>query len=101
MLDSILLKKQVIQESLARTKSVIDNIIADQVIQKDILKAVELVYQCLQNGGKLLFAGNGGSAADAQHMSAEYVSKFMFDRSGLASVALTTDTVRLNNSYSK
>ena len=42
-----------------------------------------------------MFVGNGGSAADAQHMSAEYVSRFMFDRPGLSSIALTTDTSAL------
>jgi len=54
-----------------------------------------MVVTCFQNEKKLLFAGNGGSAADAQHMSAEYVSRFMFDRPGLPSVALTTDTSAL------
>jgi len=43
-------------------------------------------------GGKLLFAGNGGSAADSQHMAGEYVSRFLIERPALAAVALTTDT---------
>ena len=43
-------------------------------------------------GGKLLFAGNGGSAADSQHMAGEYVSRFLIERPGLPAVALTTDT---------
>ena len=47
---------------------------------------------CLSNGGKVLFAGNGGSAGDAQHMAGELVSRFAFDRPGLAAIALTTDT---------
>ncbi|NDC63874.1 MAG: SIS domain-containing protein [Planctomycetia bacterium] len=47
---------------------------------------------CLQAGGKVLFAGNGGSAADAQHMAGEFVNRFMYDRPGLAAIALTTDT---------
>lgn len=46
----------------------------------------------LRSGGKLLLAGNGGSAADAQHMAGEYVSRFAFDRPGLPAIALTTDT---------
>lgn len=46
----------------------------------------------LRNGGKILLAGNGGSAADAQHIAGELVSRYAFDRPGLPSVALTTDT---------
>jgi D-sedoheptulose 7-phosphate isomerase len=69
--------------------------ISDELIQKDIAESIALVHRCLSKKGKLLFAGNGGSAADAQHMSAEYVSRFMFDRPGLPSVALTTDTSAL------
>jgi len=58
------------------------------LIQDVSLKAVE-VYK---KGKKTLIAGNGGSAADAQHIAGEFVSKFYFDRPGLASIALTTDT---------
>ena len=64
----------------------------DKGLQSCIYAAIETVVECLLADKKLLFAGNGGSAADAQHMSAEYVSRFMFDRPGLSSVALTTDT---------
>jgi D-sedoheptulose 7-phosphate isomerase len=48
--------------------------------------------EALGNGRKVLFAGNGGSAADAQHLAAELVSRFAYDRPGLPSFALTTDT---------
>jgi D-sedoheptulose 7-phosphate isomerase len=50
------------------------------------------VIEALRNGNKILFAGNGGSAADAQHLAAEFVSRFAFDRPGLSAFALTTDT---------
>lgn len=60
------------------------------------LDAVEkLVHDCtaaLHNGGKILFAGNGGSFADAQHLSAEFSSRFRFDRYPLASLALGTNS---------
>jgi D-sedoheptulose 7-phosphate isomerase len=46
----------------------------------------------LRRGGKLLFLGNGGSAADAQHLAAEFVNRFLLDRKALAALALTTDT---------
>ncbi len=58
------------------------------LIQEVCIKATE-VYK---NDKKTLIAGNGGSAADAQHIAGEFVSKFYFDRPGLSSIALTTDT---------
>lgn len=58
------------------------------LIKEVAVKATE-VYK---NNKKTLIAGNGGSAADAQHIAGEFVSKFYFDRPGLASIALTTDT---------
>ena len=85
----------IILESLHRTQTVIQTLMSSEDILNDINKAISLVNNCFINKGKLLFAGNGGSAADAQHMSAEYVSRFMFDRPGLASIALTTDTSAL------
>ena len=57
-----------------------------------MLRAVALSVDALKRGNKLLFAGNGGSAADAQHWAGELVSRFNFDRPGLAAIALTTDT---------
>jgi D-sedoheptulose 7-phosphate isomerase len=60
-----------------------------------LARMAELANQCLgalRGGGKIIFAGNGGSFADAQHLSAEFVSRFMFDRAPLASVALGTNS---------
>jgi D-sedoheptulose 7-phosphate isomerase len=54
-----------------------------------------LCVAALSAGNKIMLAGNGGSAADAQHLAAEFVSRFSFDRPGLAAVALTTDTSAL------
>jgi len=50
---------------------------------------------CLNNGGKLIFCGNGGSAADAQHIAAEFVVRFREDRRALAAISLATDTSAL------
>jgi D-sedoheptulose 7-phosphate isomerase len=47
---------------------------------------------CLKSGGKIIFAGNGGSFADAQHLSAEFISRFQFNRAPLASLALATNS---------
>ena len=56
------------------------------------IEAVEVVTASLRQGGKLLIFGNGGSAADAQHIAAEIVNRFLINRRALPAVALTTDT---------
>lgn len=58
----------------------------------DIARLAELVNACLAKGGKVLLMGNGGSAADSQHIAAELVGRFQKERRGLAAIALTTDT---------
>lgn len=65
---------------------------ADANLAADIIRSVEMCVVALQSGGKILFAGNGGSAADAQHWAGELVSRFYYDRPGLPAIALTTDT---------
>lgn len=60
--------------------------------QKAIEQAAELMIQALEKGNKILWCGNGGSAAEAQHMSAELMVRFLRERRPLASVALSTDT---------
>lgn len=62
----------------------------DQLAEFD--KAVFKVVECYQRGGRIYIAGNGGSAADAQHLAAEFVSKLARDRAPLAAEALTVDT---------
>jgi len=64
----------------------------DSNLMDAVETAARACVHCFQQGGKVLLAGNGGSAADAQHIAGEFVSRFMFDRPGLAAVALTTDT---------
>ncbi len=68
--------------------------LADQTrAQAPLLATIaERYLQTLRTGGKLMFAGNGGSAADAQHLATEYVVRFRGDRPALAAIALTTDT---------
>ena len=60
-----------------------------------ISQAADLIVGAYKGGNKVLLAGNGGSAADAQHIAAEFVSRFFFDRPGLPAIALTTDTSML------
>ena len=57
--------------------------------------AAKLCIDCLKNGNKILLFGNGGSAADAQHIAAELVGRYKTERKGLAAIALTTDTSSL------
>ncbi|NTU60364.1 MAG: D-sedoheptulose 7-phosphate isomerase [Deltaproteobacteria bacterium] len=61
----------------------------------ELCRLVEAVAQSLRAGGKVLVFGNGGSAADAQHLAAELVNRFRVDRPPLAGIALTTDTSAL------
>ncbi len=67
----------------------------DAALHAQIRQAVELCLDALRSGRKILFAGNGGSAADAQHWAGELVSRFYYDRPGLPAIALTTDTSAL------
>lgn len=60
-----------------------------------VLEAGRRMSECLQAGGKVLVFGNGGSAADAQHLAAELVGRYLYDRPGLPALALTTDTSAL------
>lgn len=67
-------------------------LLEDVKILEQIKQISSLITKIYLNGGKTLIAGNGGSAADAQHISAEFISKFNFDRPGLPSIALSTNT---------
>ena len=73
------------------------------LIRKDIERSAELILNSIKSGGKLMICGNGGSAADSQHMAAELVGRFEKERSGIPAIALTTDTSNLTsiaNDYS-
>jgi D-sedoheptulose 7-phosphate isomerase len=65
---------------------------AAQTLSKPIAQAVQAVLACVTSGGKVLACGNGGSAADAQHFSAEFVGRFERERPELGAIALTTDS---------
>jgi D-sedoheptulose 7-phosphate isomerase len=58
----------------------------------DVARVAELTVRALERGGRLFFCGNGGSAADAQHLAAEYVVRFRRERRPLPAIALTTDS---------
>jgi phosphoheptose isomerase len=73
-------------EAIALHRSVRDS------VQEPVIEAAEAIRSALGAGGKLLVFGNGGSAADAQHMAAELVGRFERERDGMAAIALTADT---------
>jgi len=78
-----------------KSRRLVDAIATDRALRSQVLDVVARCVAALKHGGKILFAGNGGSAADAQHWAAELVSRFGYDRPGLAGIALTTDTSAL------
>jgi len=70
---------------------------AARTLAEPIAQAAERMVQCLMNDGKIMSCGNGGSAADAQHFSAELLNRFETERPGLAAIALTTDSSTLTS----
>ena len=86
-----------------RSQQAIGRAMAEPALIAAVLAIAERITRALKNGGKVLLAGNGGSAADAQHIAAELMGRFGFDRAPLAAIALTTDTSALTaigNDYS-
>ena len=77
---------------LADSVAALDALARDAGFRDLIVAMAETVTGALREGGKLLIAGNGGSAADAQHIAGELVGRLMYDRAPLAAVALTADT---------
>ena len=77
---------------LGRSRDVIQAAIDDPAFADTIRDIVEVTATALDKGHKLLLAGNGGSAADAQHLAGEMLSRFHYDRAPAAAIALTTDT---------
>lgn len=80
-----------VSESIAAQRRVLD----DAVLLATVVRVAQAIESAFRSGSKVILAGNGGSAADAQHIAAEFVSRFEFDRPGLPSIALNTDTSML------
>lgn len=77
---------------LQASHGTIERMLTDGALREVVLRVTDACMNTLSRGGKILLAGNGGSAADAQHVAAEFVSRFNYDRPGLAAVSLTTDS---------
>jgi len=84
--------KDYINAQIQETQRVISAMLADRALLARVEAAAKACIDCMKGGNKVLLAGNGGSAADAQHIAGEFVSRFAFDRPGLPAIALTTDT---------
>jgi D-sedoheptulose 7-phosphate isomerase len=84
--------KNSILEQIAEAERVMGAMRADEALLAQVAAASQACIDCIRSGGRVLLAGNGGSAADAQHIAGEFVSRFNFDRPGLSAIALTTDT---------
>jgi D-sedoheptulose 7-phosphate isomerase len=81
-----------ITQKIEEAQQVMQAMLADDALLIKLEQAAIACIESLRTGGKILLAGNGGSAADAQHIAGEFVSRFAFDRPGLPAIALTTDT---------
>ncbi|RMX04175.1 SIS domain-containing protein [Corticibacter populi] len=83
---------EAIEKCMGQSAALISAMAADGALHHTLEKVARACIASLGQDGKILLAGNGGSAADAQHIAGEFVSRFEFDRPGLPAIALTTDT---------
>ena len=90
-MDSMTYIRQYLDNSLEARKRLNE----DEDLLEKIESVSKLIVQAYGEGKKVLIAGNGGSAGDAQHIAAEFVSRFLYDRPGLPAIALTTDSSML------
>ncbi len=63
-----------------------------ELYSNSIINAAEIIYEAIKNGNKILICGNGGSAADSQHLAAEFIVRFKNNRDPIPAIALTTDS---------
>ena len=84
--------KHLVQRQLSQSISTLEAVLADERIISTIVAIGEVTANALRSGHKLLVAGNGGSAADAQHLVSEFVVRLTVNRPALRAIALTTDT---------
>ena len=88
-------RQEAVLAHFRRSQQAVERASADEKFVAATVAIAERISAALKSGGKVLLAGNGGSAADAQHIAAEFVGRFIDDRAPLAAIALTTDTSAL------
>ena len=84
--------QDLVKKQLQQSIDTMHKVLADDAIHNAVVKAGQITADAMKNGRKLMVCGNGGSAADAQHLVAEFVSRLTVDRPALRAIALTTDT---------
>lgn len=87
--------KNFIISEFTKTHELFGKILRDEKLQQNIEIISRVCVEALRKGKKIMFCGNGGSAADSQHLAAELVSKLSYDRPALNAISLTTDTSAL------
>ena len=88
-------KEQIIEslkKSLKTSNDISNTLFRDKVFIENLFLVIEIILQCLKNNKKVIFAGNGGSASDAQHLAAEFVCRFKDNRDPLPAISLASDT---------
>src|SRR6185295_2957629 len=88
-------RQEAVLAHFRRSQQAVERAATDDKFVVATVAIAERIAAALKSGGKLLLAGNGGSASDAQHIAAEFVGRFVNDRAPLAAIALTTDTSAL------
>ena len=92
--------KNLIEESILSRIDIIHN---STSLSNEIEESIQKIIECLKNQKKIILFGNGGSAADAQHIAAEFIGRFKKERNSLPAISLTTDTsiiTSISNDYS-
>lgn len=95
--------KDLVRVQLEKSIAAMQGVMKDEQIAASLVRSAELTAAAMKNGGKLLVAGNGGSAAESQHLVAEFVSRLTIDRPAMRAIALTVDTsilTAIGNDYS-
>ena len=85
----------IINQSIHESSSVNSNLINDDIFKESLLIASNLLIETFKEKGKIMLAGNGGSAADCQHIAAEFMGRLNYDRDPLPAIALTANTSNL------
>ncbi len=101
-LKSKIMNKDIIKEILQDSITLREQILSDAIIINNITKLAELALSTLKKNNKIILAGNGGSFADAQHISAEFIGRFVQDRAPLAAICLGTNlssVTSISNDY--
>ena len=92
--------KKIIEENFVNISNLVKN---SSNLSNEIEKSINIIVECIKKGNKVILFGNGGSAADAQHIAAEFIGRFQKERQSIPAIALTTDSsiiTSLSNDYS-